>query len=394
MVKVSEIKADLETLKASVSKAGATDPLLMGVMVNRQRELCTLTTFDGISATTLTGRNWGLSIPEGGFVLPGGFANIFKMLNKDAEVQISKVKTGQIEIKQGSSKWCFPMSLNTSGFYPMGEDIIKGQVESISVTLDGDLMKEAIASVFYSIGKESTNFCCAEFVLNVKDSELIAVATDIRRATLWKAVNVKFPTLPLPEYRILIPGQKLLALGRFVKDCADVQVSFTNSVIVFENTALKTSLSIRLLSGEGYPPVKSLFEIPPTAGYTIEPKELISAIKRAKILLPDNKFAQDNSLILTFENENIRISHECDLFVENVSYKPLPIEGIQQPELFDIALNIDYLLAALSPLTGKNCDLKIQEKSAAMISSETLGGSVTHFIALVHKKNKQENQNG
>jgi len=387
MVKVSEIKADLETLRASqVTKAGNTDPLLMGVMVTRQGELCNLTTFDGISSTTLTGRDWGQSIPEGGFVLPSGIASILRMLNKGAEVQISKVKTGQFEIKQEASKWRFPMSLNTSAFYPIGEDIINNQVDSTSINIDGELLKEAITNVYYSIGKEHTALCCAEFIFNLEDSEFIAVATDSRRTTIWKTINVKFPSLPLAKYRILIPGQKLLALGKFVKDCAEVQISFTDSVIVFENPALKTSLSIRLLDGRGYPPALNLFKLPLTAGYTIEPKELINALKRAKVLLPENKLAQSSTLLLRFESENIRISHECDLFVENVSYKPLPLEGIEQPESFDIALNLDYLNAALTPLTGKNCDIKLHS-NVALITSDTLGGSVTHFIATVTKNN-------
>lgn len=387
MVKVSEIKADLETLRASqVTKPNGSDPLLMGVMVNRQGELCDLTTFDGVSSTSLTGRNWGQSIPEGGFVLPAGIASIFKMLNKDAEIQIAKVKTGQIEIKQGASKWRFPMSLNTSAFYPIGKDIIDSKVESTSINLDGELLKEAITNVYYSIGKEHTALCCAEFIFNIKDSEFIAVATDSKRTTIWKAVNVKFPALSLPEYRIMIPGQKLLALGKFVKECSEVLLSFNHSVMVCENPAMQTSLSIRLLDGRGYPPALSLFSLPLSAGYTIEPKELINALKRAKVLLPENKLAQDNTLLLRFESENIRISHECDLFVENVSYKPLPIEGIEQPKLFEIALNLDYLNAALAPLTGKNCDLKLHS-NVALISSDTLGGLVTHFIATVGKKN-------
>lgn len=387
MVKVIEIKTDLETLKASqVSKAGGSDPLLMGVMVKREGQFCNLTTFDGISSTTLTARDWGQSIPEGGFVLPAGVGNIFRMLSKGAEVQISKVKTGQIEIKQGASKWRFPMALDTSAFYPIGEDIINNKVESTSINIDGELLKEAITNVYYSIGKEHTALCCAEFIFNLKDSEFIAIATDSRRTTIWKAVNVKLPPLPLPEYRVMLPGQKLLALGKFVKDCSEVQLSFTDSVIVFENHALKTSLSIRLLDGKGYPPALNLFKLPLSAGYTIEPKEMINALKRAKVLLPENKLALNSTLLLRFESENIRISHECDLFVENVSYKPLPLEGIEQPDSFDIALNLDYLNAALTPLTGKNCDIKLHS-NIALISSDTLGGSVTHFIATVGKKN-------
>lgn len=386
MVKVSEIKGDLDTLRASqVTKAGSTDPLLMGVMVNRQGELCTLTTFDGISCTTIRDRDWGALIPEGGFVLPAEFAQLFKELEKDAEVVIAKVKNSQVEVKRDKSKWCFPMSSDTTAFYPIGEDIISNKVASTSVYLDGELLKEAIVNVFPSMGEESTALCCAEFILNPQARELTVAATDLRRTTIWKAVNVKYPDLPLPEYRLLIPGQKLLALAKFVKDSPELQISFTESVIIFESPSLKTLIALRLLNDRDYPPVLNLFKLPLSAGYTIVPKDLIKAIKRVRVLLPSHKLSLAPTLLLKFENDNIQISHESELFLENVPYKMLEIEGQQHPKSFESALNIDYLNKALTPLTGTECDIKLHSNIVA-VTSNALGGFVTHFIATVTPK--------
>src|SRR4028119_429990 len=229
MVKVSKIKADLDSLLASqVKKAGSTDPLLMGVMVNRQGKLSTLTTFDGISCTTIQDRDWGELIPEGGFVVPAGFTSIFKMLDKEAEVQVAQTKKGQIEVNQGSSKWRFPMSLQTESFYPMGEEILLNRVACTPIEFEGDLLREAIVNVYPSIGKEYTAMCCAQFILKPLAGELIAIATDNRRLTLSKAINVKYPDLPLPEYQFILPGSKLLALAKFLKDTERIQVHFTN----------------------------------------------------------------------------------------------------------------------------------------------------------------------
>lgn len=385
MVKVSEIKSDLETLRASqVTKAGSTDPLLMGVMVTRKEELCTLTTFDGISSTTLTGRDWGQSIPEGGFVLPAGFASIFRMLDKGAEVQISKVKTGQIEVKQGASKWRFPMSIKTESFFLMGEEILSSQVASTSIEFEGDLLREAILNVFPSIGKEYTALCCAQFIIKPEAGELIAIANDSRRSTVWRAVNVKYPDLPLPEYQFIIPGSKLLALAKFLKDTEKVEVHFTHALAVFESVETKTSFTVRLLDGKEYPPVLKLFEIPFVAGYTIAPKEFLTCLKRIRILLPENKLLVVNPIDLTFENNNVKITNESDLFTENFPYEVLEIEGTETPSVFESRLNIDYINGALSILTGKECDIKLQS-SIVSIGSNTLAGSVTHFIATVSK---------
>lgn len=386
MIKVSEIKADLDTLRASqVTKAaGGTDPLLMGVMVRRQGELCTLATFDGISSTTLTGRNWGQSIPEGGFVLPAGFANIFKTLDKTTEVTIEKVKTGQIQIKQGASKWRFPMSTQTEAFYPMGEEILSNQITSTSIEFEGDLLREAILNVYPSIGKEYTALCCAQFIMKPGEGELYAVAFDSKRSTVWKAVNVKYPDLPFPEYQFILPGSKLLALAKFLKNSEKVEVHFTDTLAVFESVETKTSFTIRLLNSKDYPPILKLLKSSFVAGYTIAPKEFLTCLKRIKILLPENKLLTINPIDLTFENESVKITNQSDLFTENLVCKTLEIEGLEAPSVFEIRLNIEYINGALSILTGKECDIKLHSNIAS-ISSNTLAGSVTHFIATVAK---------
>lgn len=385
MVKVLEIRADLDSLLASqVKKAGTTDPLLMGVMVNRQGELCTLTTFDGISSTTITGRDWGQSIPEGGFVLPPAFANLIRTLDKEAEVTIEKVKTGQVKVKQGSSKWRFPMSLQTESFYPMGEEILSNQVDCTLIEFESDLLREAILNVFPSIGKEYTALCCAQFILKPLAGELIAIATDNKRSTLWKAINVKYPDLPLPEYQFIMPGSKLLALAKFLKDTEKIQVHFTNSIAVFESLEAKTSLTIRLLDSK-YPPVLKLLEIPFSAGYTISPKDFLACLKRIKILLPENKLGAINPIDLKFENDNVKITNKSDLFTENLACKNLDLEGIDNPSVFESRLNVNYINEALSILTGKECDMKLHSNIVS-VASTTLMGSVTHFIATVARE--------
>jgi DNA polymerase III sliding clamp (beta) subunit (PCNA family) len=388
MIKISEIRADLDSLLASqVKKAGTTDPLLMGVMVNRQGELCTLTTFDGISSTTITERDWGQSIPEGGFVLPAAFANLIRTLDKEAEVTIEKVKTGQVQVKQGSSKWRFPMSLQTESFYPMGEEILSNRVACTSIQFESDLLREAILNVFPSIGKEYTALCCAQFIIKPKVGELIAIANDGKRSTAWKAVavNVKYPDLPLPEYQFILPGTKLLALAKFLKDTEKVEVHFTDSLAIFENVETKTSVTIRLLDGKEYPQVLKLFTIPFVTGYSLAPKEFLTCLKRIKILLPENKLGAINPVDLRFENDRVKITNKSDLFTEILTCKNLEIEGVENPSVFESRLNFEYINGALSILTGKECDMKLHSNIVS-VASTTLMGSVTHFIATVARE--------
>ena len=386
MVKVSKIKADLDSLLASqVKKAGSTDPLLMGVMINRQGKLSTLTTFDGISCTIIRDRDWGELIPEGGFVVPAGFASIFKTLDKEAEVTIEKVKTGQVQVKQKASKWRFPMSTQTESFYPMGEEILSNRVACTSIEFESDLLREAILNVFPSIGKDYTALCCAQFIIKPQAGELFAIANDSKRSTVWKAVNVKYPDLQLPERQFILPGAKLLALAKFLKETEKVEVHFTESIAIFESIETKTSFTVRLLDNKGYPPVLKLFSIPFAVGYTIAPKEFLTCLKRIKILLPENRLAAINPVDLRFENDNVKITNKSDLFTEFLACRSLDIEKIENPLVFEIRLNFDYLNGALSILTGTECDIKLHSNIVS-ISCNTLAGSVTHFIATVGKE--------
>lgn len=390
MVSVAKIKDDLKLLRASqVTKGGtSTDPLLQGIKVQRWGKLSALTSFDGVSCTTLSDRDWGEAIPEGGFILPAGFSQILNRFDNNADIEIVHTKKGQVEVKQGRSSWKFPMSSDCSAFYSIGDPIINGDIVSTAFFIDGDLLREALINVLPSLGKDYSavcSLCSVQLILSPLAREFTAVATDLKRSTVWKAVDFDYPTLPLPEYSLILPGNKILALANFLKNCDKIVVSFTDSMAIFDCKDKKNSFALRLIDSVNYPPVRKLFELPFEAGYTVQPKELLDSLKRIKILLPDSNFGLDNTLSLRFEADNILISHVSDLFTENVACKVLELEGITAPAVFQGYLNLDYLKGALSLLSGSNCEIKIHSTLCA-IGSETLGGTITHFIATVSRK--------
>lgn len=385
MVKVSEIKADVEALKASQhTKAEGGEPLLKGFKVSRTGKLTELTSYDGTSCTVLHDRDWGTEIPEGGFVLPAAVVQILRTIDKQAEITLLCKKKGQIEIKQGSSKWKFPMSLDTSNFLDISKTVMSESSNSICLSVDAELLREALVSVRPSIGEENSGYCCSQITFSPEKGELTAVSTDTRRSTVWQAVNVKYSpaSLPLPEYRLTIPGSKMLSLAKFLQEEGTVEVHFTNSVVVFKSKT--QTLAIRLLNVDNYPPILKLFSITPIAAYTITPKELVNALKRAKVLLPDSKIVSQSTLLLNFEGEILTIGHESDLFTDSVPCQPLSSAELTTPPKSSIALNLDYLKAALSLLSENSCDIKFNPQISS-ISSNTLNGVVTHFIATIHR---------
>lgn len=386
MVKVSQIKTDVDSLKASqLTKAGGSEPLLRGFKVTRTGTTTELTSYDGTSSTTLHDRDWGVEIPEGGFVLPASVIQILRTLDKTADITLLCKKKGQIEIKQGKNKWKFPMSLETGNFHDLTKNVMAEATESTCLTVDAEILREALINVFPSLGKEHSGYCSAQIILSPEKGELTAASTDMRRSTVWQAVNVKFSPsiLPLPEYKIMLPGDKILALGKFLQETkGNVEIHLTNPVAVFKNDS--QTLAIRLLDSTNFPPLLMLFTAKPIAAYTVSPKELVNALKRAKVLLPDNKIVTQNTLLLEFEENLVKLGHESNLFTEFVDCQPLSSADLVTPSKSAIALNLDYLKGALSLLSENSCDIKFNPQISS-ISCSTLNGVVTHFIATVHR---------
>jgi hypothetical protein len=233
-------------------------------------------------------------------------------------------------------------------------------------------------------------------IFSLDKKELTTCATDSRRSTIWQAVNVDYPVRPEPEYSLMLPGGKILAISKFLKtNPGMIDICFTESVAVFENPTNKSSIAVRLIDVRGYPPIRKLLELKVEAGYTVDPKLILDGIKRSRVLLPNTTLmSRDSTLKIDFDSVSncLTLSHESDLFTDEIVFKPLEMEGIETPSEYTVAINRDFLSAALSLLGKETCEIKINPQVVS-VASPTLCGKVIHYISPVKIDSEHYKQN-
>jgi DNA polymerase III sliding clamp (beta) subunit (PCNA family) len=382
MIAVKKIKADVEALKMSQKRAkgGSTEEILLtGFKLSKTGGTVTLTSFDGTSETVLCDRDWGESLPDGVMVISPQFLQIVERLDKESEIDLVSPNKGQLLIKQGRSKWKSPCAEDARGFYPLTEDILSGAQTSTCIELEGEVLREGLLNVYPSLSAENQSYCSAKINFNVEERTLTTMGTDTRRSSRWQAVNVVYPILPEKNYSVLIPGQKVLSLCKLLKVSGKIAIYFTDSIAVFHCAHEDTSFAVRLNDGSNYPPIERLLTLPFSNPYTVEPKALMLALKRAKVLLPSNKLVVSNTIKFTFEKdtEKILIEHESDLFTEEVGFKKDALT-----DGYTVRLNLDYTLVAVSILTAETCDF-LFNPAMVKIVSQTLHGELINIIAVV-----------
>lgn len=402
MVKVTELKADLEALRASQARRSGGENLLSGFLVsNKGSEGVRLLSFDGVSATSLVGRNWGDSLPEGDFVLSAEFGQLLGILPADAEVKLTNNNQNQFEIRSGRSKWKFRISRDCDSFVPLGDLITNGEMASTCISFDAEFFRESLLSVYPSLGADQSGLNCVQLIFSLEKREFTTVATDSRRSTVWRAVNVDYPELPEKEYSLIIPGEKILQISKFLKtNPGKIDFCFSQALAVFESAENNISIAVRTIESQNFPLklYQALLQLPIEAAYGIKPKVILPALKRIKVLLPTNKILLSRYNALKFDfsitEESLTITHEFDLFTEDLTFQPLIDEKVSTPPEYTVALNLEYVAGALSLLGKEDCELRINPRIVA-ISSTTLHGTVSHYIATIeiakdlYKQNKK-----
>lgn len=387
MVQVAEILKDIESLAISQSRGRETieNALLCGFKVEKTgSDTVKLTSFDGTSETVLTDRKWGIVFEGEAIVLPPDILRLLKTLQKDSEIALSSIKPGKFQIRQGKTqKWNLPSATDCNAFISLGARVVNGEEQSICIPIDPEILSEGIKNAYPSSMGDNAALQCMNLIFDVKNRTFTAVATDLKRSTVWQAVNVNYPTLPQDIYSLLLPGKKTLALAKFLKSATGkIDLFFTPSLAVFEAQESHAVFTIRLLSVDQYPPILRLLALPFTDSFSINTKEFLATLKRIKILMPENKLTTGNTIFLNFDQERgtFLIENANDLFVEEVGYKPS--ENGKSPKTYSVAVNLDFFFGAISILTADEFDLKFNP-SIARITAPTLNGETTHLIATV-----------
>ncbi|TQR12690.1 DNA polymerase III subunit beta [Psychrobacillus lasiicapitis] len=275
-------------------------------------------------------------IEEGSIVVQARMFNEIVRKLPTSEVVIEVNDNYHTHIRSGKSK--FHLIGQEASDYPLLPEI----QEDHQFTIPANLVKSIVRETVFAVSTSESRPVLTGVLWQVKEGELVCVATDSHRLARRK-VNLEQP--PEGEYSVVIPGKSLNELSKIIGDSSlPVNIAITNQQILFK--AENVLLYSRLLEGN-YPDTSRLIPTEYKTTVTMSGKALFQAIDRASLLAREER------------NNIVRLSSLNDNIIEVSSSSPEigeVEEEIQsssnEGEEIKISFSAKYMLDALKALDG------------------------------------------
>ena len=288
-----------DVLKAVSSKT--TIPILTGIKLDATKDGLALTgsdadiTIQAFIPAEKDGEELIHVAEPGSIVLQARMFNeiVRKLPTNDVEIEVAD--SYETRIRSGKSDFHL-IGLDASE-YPMTPDVTNDS----QFTLAADLLKQIIRETVFAVSASESRPVLTGVNWQVKDKDLVCVATDSHRLARRK---VALDNLPTNMTGVAIPGKSLNELSKVLPDdqtSVDIylnaqQVVFKTNDVVFYS---------RLLEGN-YPDTSRLIPEEYQTTIKLNGKELLQAIDRASLLARGDR---NNVVRLSIvDNQTIEIS--------------------------------------------------------------------------------------
>lgn len=331
-----------DVMKAVSSKT--TIPILTGIKIDVTNEGMRLTGSDAdITIQTFipveeNGDQIITVIETGSIVLQARMFNeiIRKLPTNDVQIEVSQ--GSQAHIRSGKSE--FHVIASDASEYPLLPELSAER----QFAIPADLLKSIIRETVFAVATSESRPVLTGVNWQIKDGELICVATDSHRLARRKT---KLEQLPVDEHSVVIPGKSLNELNKILEGSTNlVQVVLTNQQVLFKTESVL--FFSRLLEGN-YPDTARLIPDEYKTNVTINGKLLLQAIDRASLLAREDR----NNVVRfeTLEGQAVEISSnspEIGKVEEEIQVTAL--EG----ELLKISFSAKYMMEALKAIDGQD----------------------------------------
>lgn len=331
-----------DVMKAVSSKT--TIPILTGIKIDVTNEGMRLTGSDAdITIQTFipveeNGDQIITVIETGSIVLQARMFNeiIRKLPTNDVQIEVSQ--GSQAHIRSGKSE--FHVIASDASEYPLLPELSAER----QFAIPADLLKSIIRETVFAVATSESRPVLTGVNWQIKDGELICVATDSHRLARRKT---KLEQLPKDEHSVVIPGKSLNELNKILEGSTNlVQVVLTNQQVLFKTESVL--FFSRLLEGN-YPDTARLIPDEYKTNVTINGKLLLQAIDRASLLAREDR----NNVVRfeTLEGQAVEISSnspEIGKVEEEIQVTAL--EG----ELLKISFSAKYMMEALKAIDGQD----------------------------------------
>ena len=323
-------KLDLRDAISAVSKAlpaKAQTPILNGIYISAENNTLVIQATDfslGIIA----------KIPaeievEGAVVLPGKFAGEVISKFPGALATISNEEdNSKVNVKSGSGEYSF-YTMNAEEFPK-----IQTQEFQNSFSVKKDILRRLIErSTFACAGADDSRPIFKGCSFTVKDSEIIAVATNTHRLAVVKA---EFDGNISEEIKCIVPAVTLIHLTGIINSVGsdeEVKIDISEKQIAF--TVKNYFVTCRLIDGM-FPPHDKVIPASSETVAFVEVKELKAAIN---LVSTAARLTEYHTVNMSFKDEGVDVSADSYELGKGSQHIGAKIEG---PEI-NISFNIDYL---------------------------------------------------
>mgnify|MGYP000004324286 CR=1 FL=1 len=333
----------LEALQCVISPipTRGTMPVLSNVLIECKDGLATFTATDLeiqlAAAAVVEGTYGAITIPA------KKLHGLVKGLPDGAAIKI-KITEGKALLASGRSKY-------TLGTLPAADfPDSKQEVFDYSTTVDCLHLSAMISRTSHAQAVQDVRHYLNGTLLELRADGLRLVATDGHRMAVAGADGAVIAS-------VIVPGKAMQQLARMLKVAGDCTVAFNTTSARF--TANGTTLTACLIAGS-YPKYAQV--IPPHLSVaTCDRAELIDAIQRAKILAHDKY----RGLIVATSGSGIHITaSNTDQDYASEEITATVLQGVSA------GFNADYLLEALSALSGESVSLSFGPEKPMTLSDD------------------------
>lgn len=318
-----------------------TAPILSGMLLSADGDAVTLSSFDSTTSAKVA---LPAQVTEEGTVLVSGrlLSEIARSLpNKPVELDADHSK---VELTCGSARF----TLQT---LPVDEYPTLPDMPTQAGTVDSSTFERAVGQVFVAAGRDELLSVFTGVRVEIDGDRLSLLATDRYRMAL-KEITWN-PSSPDAEGAVLIPGKVLSDTAKAMSGGEEVTISLSTTEaegeglagFVGEGAHGQREATTRLLS-QAFPKVRHLMDVDGTVNVRVSRDELLSAVKRVKLVAERN-----TPLRMVINDDHITLEAATGDQAQGTEAIAAGVEIVGDEQSIEAAgFNPQYLLDALGAL--------------------------------------------
>lgn len=357
-----------DVMKAISQKV--TIPILTGIKIEVTEKGLTMTGSDSdiTICTSIPVEQDGeqiIQVMESGMIVLQAkfFSEIVRKLPTN-DVVIEVTEGMHTHIRSGKSEF------HLIGSDPYEYPVLPEVSDEHRMSLPSDLIKSVIRETVFAVSQHETRPILTGVHWELKDGELVCVATDSHRLASRKTSPEQVPEQP---FSIVIPGKSLQELNKILPDTQEpVEIIFADQQVLFKTR--NVLFYSRLLEGN-YPDTSRLIPSEYKTSVTVNGKQLLQAIDRASLLAREDR------------NNIVRFSAEGGNTLEVSSNSPevgKVEELIEAQEVtgedLKISFSAKYMMDALKAIDGQNIEVHFTGTMRPFILKATDNDSILQLI--------------